>query len=599
MNNSKKTGRSIGVDLGTTNSCVAYINDANQPEVILSREGGRTIPSVFAVTKTGQKIVGKTAIDQEGVNPEQTIRSIKRKMGSSDRITIAGTDYSPEEISSEILKKIKADAEAFFGESVTDAVITVPAYFDGHKRKCTKIAGELAGLNVLRVINEPTAAALAYGMDRKKNEAVLVFDLGGGTFDITILQITDDGVFEVISTAGDDELGGDDFDDAITSLIIAKANLADWDTPSQKARLRDAAEKAKFQLSASDTAQVVIPYFAIKDGLPVNVECEITLEEFEGQIGDLIERMRKCLVQAFEDAKMSPSDIHEVVFVGGSTRVPIIAQKVKLWTGKIPNRSVNPDEAVALGASVQAAILSGEHKRDVLLLDVIPLSLGIETDGGVMTVMMSRNSPIPNSVKNTFTNAEDGQVKAVVKVFQGERPIAVTNRLLGEFHIGICPAPAGTSQIEITYAVDANGILMVTAKDKLTGVAQNVEITGESSLSSDEIARILADAAVNAESDQLFRELSDMKALLKDRLTSVDVLLRDAGEIISDEVKLDLQDLRASLSDAIEHDDLVIMQGLVESADESLEIAQKMVSDFAEELISAPEECGEITAEPI
>ena len=588
-------GRTVGVDLGTTNSVVAHINEGKQPEVISSREGGRTIPSVFAVNQAGQKLVGSVAVDQEGVNPANTVRSIKRKMGLMERIAIHDKEYSPEEISAEILRKIKSDAEAFFGESVTRAVITVPAYFNSHKRQCTITAGELAGLEVLRVISEPTAAALAYGLDKRKNETILVYDLGGGTFDVSVLFIGDDGIFEVKSTDGDDHLGGDDFDEAIVKLIN-EAFVKDQPdmagrTPNivQKTRLRDAAEKAKFALSASDFAQVSIPYYDMVDGLPVNLGVTITRSDFEEAIAPLIERTRKCVFDALEAAHMVPSQINEVIFVGGSTRVPIIATEVERWTGKKPNRSVNPDEAVALGAAVQAAVLSGDFDRDVLLLDVIPLSLGIHTAGGVFTSMIDRNTTIPTQVSREFQTDEDYQTKAVVEVYQGERPRAKDNMLLGRFEIELDPAPRGQGKVEVTYTVDANAILSVAAIDKLTGKKKEVTVTGTSTITDDDIARILAEAAANAESDRRFIILSDLRSLLKSFETSAEAILRESSDVIGLESIKDLKDLLESIKEAFVMEDVNFLESLAEAANDSIQEAQNKVHQAAEKLIPTME----------
>lgn len=584
-------GRTVGIDLGTTNSVVAHVNEQGQPEIIYNREGERTTPSVFAVNSAGQYLVGKLAVTQEGTNAKGTKRSIKRSMGDSSRHEISGKSFSAEEISAEILKKLKSDAEAFFGEPVKNAVITVPAYFDAHKRQCTKVAGELAGLNVIRIINEPTAAAIAYGLDQNKNETVLVFDLGGGTFDVTVMEITDDGVFEVLSTNGDDHLGGDDFDIAVMQLFDRfTQNLEGKElTHEQRARLRDAAEKAKFMLSATDNADISIPYFDIIDGQPCNIIGSVSKIDFEQAIEPMIEKIKKCVFNALEDAELEAEDIDEIVFVGGSTRVPIIAEKIKEWTGKTPNRSINPDEAVALGAAIQAAILSGERTRDMLLLDVNPISLGVEIDGGIMHVMIKRNQTIPAEESLEFTTTEDDQKKVTIKVYQGERPLARDNRKLDTFEIPVSPAPRGVPKIEISFTIDVNGILSVRAKDILTQLEKEVVITGSSSLSQDEIAQILADASAHREQDEHDREVNDLKTLLKSVLISVETLLRESRSALTADIVTDLMDLLASINDAMTMQDTGVLQSLSESALETVQAAQQLVYEKADEYINPKE----------
>jgi molecular chaperone DnaK len=518
--------RSVGIDLGTTNSVCACINENGQVEIIPNIEGGRITPSVFAITEDMIRLVGKPAIDQESSNPKCTIRSIKRKMGTNERLSIGNQILSPEEISSEILRKIKLDAENYLNDEVINAVITVPAYFNSDQRKATITAGMLAGLNVLRIINEPTAASLAYGLDKNKNEMVLVIDLGGGTFDVTVLQITPDGVFEVKSTSGDTYLGGDDWDtiiknkieELITNDFGENVTLFD-DAPS---RIREAAEGLKIQLTSSNIGFANLNYLGISNGKPVNIKFSMTRKDFELLSIELMSKIRTSIFQSLNDAHIAPEDIDEVVFVGGSTRMPIVSKSVEDWLHKKPNRSINPDEAVAIGAAIQAALLTGEKKSDLLLLDVIPLSLGVETLGGVMTTMISRNTTVPTDYKSIFSTAEDNQDKVSVRVYQGERPQVKNNKFLGEFQLtDILPAPRGVPQIELTFDVDANGILSVSALDKATDKAQNMVISGSSSLNDDDIGRIIEDAKKYEEEDKIFKERMDIINALDQQLIQI------------------------------------------------------------------------------
>ena len=579
--------KTVGIDLGTTNSVVAYINPQGNPEVIVSREGTRTVPSVFAITSDGNKLVGKPAVDQEGMNPENTVRSIKRDMGSYVRRFVAGQELSPEQISAEILKKLREDAEAFFGEPVENAVITVPAYFDSDQRQATVTAGMLAGLKVLQVISEPTAAALAYGLDSKVNQTVLVYDLGGGTFDVTILKISDDGFFDVISTRGHTSLGGDDFDQTLVEMMskeLTEEGLDVTDT-AIKARLRDAAENAKKQLSAAQSAQVNLPYLAFHNGQPFHYSKTLLRSDFETAIAPLIGETKKRVEGALEDARMTFQDIDEVVFVGGSTRVPAIIKAVQEWTGKKPNLSVNPDEAVALGAAVQASILAGESTRDVLLVDVIPLSLGVETLGGVMSTMIARNTKIPVEHTENFTTAEDNQKRVDVRVFQGERPSTKHNKFLGEFAVEIAPAPRGAASLDVTFRVDANAILSVRATDTISGAEKEVTISGSSSLSADEISRMITDAEANKELDEAARELNHAHNALRDQLLQVDELLR-VRHTLPDEVVADLHDLRASLEDGLTCPSMTIIESLSHGAAETIKEASAIVYAKAQEFVN-------------
>jgi molecular chaperone DnaK len=575
-------GKAIGIDLGTTNSVVAYVNDLGVPEVIPSREGGRTIPSVFAIAD-GEILIGKPAVDQEAMNASCTIRSIKRHMGTSERFSVLGSDHplSPEEISASILKKIKADAEAFLGESVTDAVITVPAYFNNDQRQSTKTAGELAGLNVLRIINEPTAAALAYGLDKSVNQTVLVYDLGGGTFDVTVLKIADGMDFLVQSTSGDTRLGGDDFDKALEDLILSKSQINLSLDDSMRSRLRDAAEQLKKELSSANTAHVNIPYFGFVDAQPVHVKATVSRVEFEQAIMVLLERTKRCVEQATRDANLNFKDIDEVVFVGGSTRVPLVAVEIEKWTGKRPNRSINPDEAVGIGAAIQASVLSGQSDKLVFLVDVTPLSLGVETQGGVMDVVIRRNTHVPSEATQIYTTAFDNQSSVDVKVFQGERPQTKDNRLLGEFKLdGIPSAPRGTPQIEVTFEIDANGILAVRAKDKITGVEQAVTLSGNASLTSDEIQKMLEDAEKNKSEDAQFIMVTNLQNTIRDQMIQVEELLRT--DALDEESRADLTDLLESLTQAQESNQLELMTSLIEAAKTSLTEASESVYALAQ-----------------
>ena len=577
---------SIGIDLGTTNSVVAFVNSSGKVEVIPSREGPRTTPSVFAVSN-GEKIVGKQAVDQESMNAANTIRSIKRHMGTSDRFAFDGIEapLSPEEISSEILKKLKKDAEIFIGEPVENAVITVPAYFNNDQRQATKTAGELAGLNVLRIINEPTAAALAYGLDTSISKTVLVYDLGGGTFDVTLLKISDGMDFMVQSTSGDTHLGGDDFDAEIEKIIIEKSNIDYNLDASMRARLRDAAEQAKKELSSSKISNVYIPYFFFANNQPVHISVSIDKSEVEQRIAHLVEKTKKCIESAIRDANITFNDIDEVVFVGGSTRIPLITSEVKSWTGKTPDKSINPDEAVAIGAAIQASILSGESDKEMFLFDVTPLSLGVETEGGIMDVLIPRNTHVPAEVTQTYTTAYDKQSSVDVRVFQGERPRTKDNKHLGEFQLsGIPPAPRGAPQIDVSFEIDANGILFVRACDKITGIEHKVTLTGNSSLSSDEIQKMIHDAEINKNEDSMFILVANLQSKIKDQIIQCEEILRT--DAISENQKDDIDDLIQSLEDAKDSTQIELMTALAESADKTLleisEYIYKMAEDHVQ-----------------
>ncbi len=525
--------KAVGIDLGTTNSVVSVL-EGGEPVVIPNAEGGRTTPSVVAFSNTGEVLVGEVAKRQAITNPDRTIRSVKRHMGSSWSVDVDGKAYTAQEISARILQKLKRDAESYLGDTVTQAVVTVPAYFDDHQRQATKEAGQIAGLEVLRIINEPTAAALAYGLDKDaENHTILVFDLGGGTFDVSVLEIGE-GVFEVKSTHGDTQLGGDDWDQRVIDWLVKSFKDKEGvDLSSDKMamqRLKEAAEKAKIELSSVADTTINLPFITATDAGPKHLEERLTRAEFDKMTADLVDRCKGPFHQAIEDAGVPLGDINQVVLVGGSTRMPAIQALVKDITGKEPQKGVNPDEVVAVGAAVQAGVLKGEVK-DILLLDVTPLSLGIETKGGVMTKLLERNTTIPTKRSETFTTADDGQTSVEVHVLQGEREMAAYNKTLGKFQlVGIPPAPRGIPQIEVAFDIDANGIVNVSAKDLGTGKEQAITITGQSALSKDEIDRMMRDADAHAAEDKARREEADVRNEADTVVYQAEKLLEENGD---------------------------------------------------------------------
>jgi len=561
--------------------------EGGEPVVITTAEGSRTMPSVVGFKPGGERLVGVTAKRQAVVNPENTIYSIKRFMGHKvsevqdeikrvsyqvkagknstavAHVPATGKDLTPEEVSAMILQKLKADAEAYLGETVDKAVITVPAYFNDSQRTATKNAGEIAGLEVLRIINEPTAASLAYGLDKKANETILVFDLGGGTFDVSVLDVGE-GVFEVKSTAGDSHLGGDDFDQKIVDWLVAEFKKDNGIDLAQQRdalqRLREAAERAKIELSSQVSTQINLPYITAVDNQPRHLDYNLTRAKFEELCNDLMERIKKPFKQAIEDAKVGTSNIDEVILVGGSTRLPMVQDLVKKLTGKEPNRSVNPDEVVAVGAAIQAGVLGGEVK-DIVLLDVTPLSLGVETQGGIADKLIERNTTIPTKKSRIYTTASDNQPEVEIHILQGERPLAKDNKSLGRFHLtGIPPAPARVPQIEVTFDIDANGILQVSAQDKATNQRQSITITGSGNLSRDEIEKKVQEAESNAESDRLAQELAELKNKSDQLCYSTEKLIREMGADLGEAEKQQIEEKVADLRKAVAAEDQTTMQ---------------------------------------
>ncbi|MFZ5965580.1 MAG: molecular chaperone DnaK [Bacillota bacterium] len=580
-------GKVIGIDLGTTNSCVAVL-EGGEPVVIPNAEGNRTTPSIVAFSKNGERLVGETAKRQAITNPDRTIISIKRHMGSDHKVTIDGKDYSPQEISAMILMKLKADAEAYLGEKVTEAVITVPAYFTDSQRQATKDAGKIAGLDVKRIINEPTAASLAYGLDKDtEHHKIMVFDLGGGTFDVSILELGD-GVFEVLATNGNNHLGGDDFDQVVIDFM-AESFMKEYGVDLRKdkmslQRLKEAAEKAKKELSSMQTTNINLPFITATAEGPLHLNMDLTRAKFDQLTSHLVEATMEPARKALKDGNLTAADIDKVILVGGSTRIPAVQEAVKKLTGKDPHKGVNPDECVAVGAAIQAGVLTGEVK-DVLLLDVTPLSLGIETLGGVFTKLIERNTTIPTRKSQVFSTAADNQTAVDIHVLQGERQMAADNITLGRFQLGgILPAPRGIPQIEVTFDIDANGIAHVSAKDKGTGKEQTITITASTNLSDDEIQRKVKEAEQYAEEDKTKKEAIEIRNKADSMVYETEKALKEVGDKISGEDKQKVEVELEKVKKALESNNTEEMKNATESLTSAFHVlSQKMYEQAAQQ----------------
>ncbi len=625
-------GKIIGIDLGTTNSAMAVM-EGGEATIIANAEGGRTTPSIVAINKNGERLVGQTAKRQAVINPDNTIFSVKRLIGRTIddpeikrdidlmpyqivkadghvKVKMGDKDFTPEEVSAMILGKLKADAEKFLGQPVTEAVITVPAYFNDAQRQATKDAGKIAGLEVKRIINEPTAAALAYGLDKKKEEKVVVYDLGGGTFDVSVLELGD-GVFEVKSTNGDTHLGGDDFDLVLINHLIAEFKKDQGidlkaDKPAMQ-RLKEAAEKAKIELSTTNQSSVNIPFITADAEGPKHLDISLSRAEFEKLVLELVEKTLKPCKEALADAKISKEDIDEIILVGGMTRMPLVQKKVEEFFGKKPLQGVNPDEVVATGAAIQGGVLGGDVK-DVLLLDVTPLSLGLETLGGVSTKLIERNTTVPTSKSQVFSTAADNQTSVEINVLQGDREMATDNKSLGRFVLdGLPPSPRGVPQIEVSFNIDANGIVNVSAKDKATGKEQKITITGGGSLSDEEIKKMQEDAEVNAEEDKKKKELVDVHNQADTLIYTAEKTITDAGDKINKEDKQSITDAVSALKEKIESDDVEELKKLTEDLSTKLmKVGEQMYKQEAEDAknskkdsdASEPEEAQEAETKP-
>ena len=584
-------GKAVGIDLGTTNSVVAVL-EGGEPTVIANAEGNRTTPSIVAF-KGEEVLVGELAKRQAITNPDNTVRSIKRQIGSGWKEKFENKEYTPQEVSARILQKLKRDAESYIGEDVTDAVITVPAYFNDAERQATKEAGQIAGLNVLRIINEPTAAALAYGLENNEDQKILVYDLGGGTFDVSVLEISE-GVFEVKSTSGDSKLGGDDWDERVMDWLVEKFKSSTGiDISKDKMamqRIKEGAEKAKIELSSTTETEVNLPFITANDSGPQHLLEKLSRSEFEKITSDLVDRTKDPVNKAIEDAGLSFSDIQHIILVGGSTRIPAVQALVKSITGKDPSKGVNPDEVVASGAAIQAGVLKGDVK-DVLLLDVTPLTLGVETKGGIMTKMIERNTTIPTKRSETFSTADDGQTQVEIHVLQGEREMASGNKSLGKFNLTDIPsAKAGTPQIEVTFDIDANGIVNVNAKDLGTGKEQAITITGGTALEEDEIERMVKDAEEHANEDAKKKELVETRNLAESMVTSTEKMLEEnEDKATEDEIKA-INDSKDSLSKVLEN-----QEATLDEMKNSIEELTKASQSFAEKLYAEAQQDNQST----